>query len=283
MKIKKFIKSILRGSEITPVNSSNALPVNDYYNMTFPSFQNSIDIFKNEWSSKFPEFTGIRAGSIPLFDDERIKWLISSVDLSNRYLLELGPLEGGHTYMLEKAGAHEIVAIEANTKAFLKCLITKEIFGLKKSKFLCGDFVEYLKRSENTYDGIIACGVLYHMADPVELIHLISKSVRDFVFLWTHYFDEDWVAKNSSKDRFSGMIESTYLDLKVNYYRQNYLLNKDNTVGFCGGGYAFSHWMKRAQIIEALGYFGFKKYEIAFDEYNHPNGPSFAIIARKNS
>ncbi len=35
-------------------------------------------------------------------------------------ILELGPLEGAHTYQLR------ILAIEANAEAFLKCLVVKE-------------------------------------------------------------------------------------------------------------------------------------------------------------
>lgn len=277
MKIMNIIKRFITKNK----KVSNDRVVNDYYNMTFPCDQNAVDIFKGEWSSRFPEFAGVQAGTIPLFDDERIKWLLSSVDVSNLNLLELGPLEGGHSYMLEKAGAKKITAIEANTKAFLKCLITKEIIGLKRTKFLCGDFVNYLENNNDTYDGVIACGVLYHMSDPVRLIHLISRSAIDFIFIWTHYYDENWVKKNSNKERFSGSIQYKYMDLLVNYHRQNYLLKKSNIVGFCGGGYGFSYWMSRDQIIDTLSYFGFTRHQISFDEYNHPNGPSFAIIARR--
>jgi hypothetical protein len=58
--------------------------------------------------------------------------------LDDMSLLELGPLEGAHTYQLEKLGAKSILAIEANVEAFLKCLITKEITGLQVAKFMLG-------------------------------------------------------------------------------------------------------------------------------------------------
>ena len=53
-------------------------------------------------------------------------------------MLELGPLEGAHTYMLDRAGASEVVAIEGNTRAFLKCLITKELLSMPSARFLVG-------------------------------------------------------------------------------------------------------------------------------------------------
>ena len=80
-------------------------------------------------------------------------------------ILELGPLEGGHTYQFERLGAAELIAIEANVEAYLKCLIVKELVGLRRSRFLLGDFIEYLKLDTTRYDLVFCCGVLYHMRD----------------------------------------------------------------------------------------------------------------------
>lgn len=92
---------------------------------------------------------------------------VESFDLT---VLELGPLEAGHTYMLEKMGARSIVAVEANSRAYLKCLIVKELFELKRAKFLLGDFVAYLKNNTRHFDLCLASGVLYHMQNPAELL-----------------------------------------------------------------------------------------------------------------
>ena len=89
-------------------------------------------------------------------------------------VLELGPLEGGHSFMLQKAGALMVTAIEANVRALLKCLITKEITRLTACEFLCGDFIEYLRRTDTSYDAVLASGVLYHMTEPLELLHRLS-------------------------------------------------------------------------------------------------------------
>ena len=58
--------------------------------------------------------------------------------------LELGPLEAGHSYILDRAGALEVLAIEANRRAFLKCLVVKEMIGLPSVRFVLGDFNEFL-------------------------------------------------------------------------------------------------------------------------------------------
>src|SRR5262249_2961527 len=96
----------------------------------------------------------------------------------------------GHAYQFEKMGVAEIIAVESNTEAFLKCLIVKNLVGLQKARFLLGDFVEFLKQDTSRYDLIFCCGVLYHMQNPVELIELMAART-DRVFVRTHYFTED--------------------------------------------------------------------------------------------
>ena len=80
------------------------------------------------------------------FDDGRIQFAVGRFGgVQGLSILELGPLESGHPYMLQKAGAREIVAVEANTRAYLKCLIAKEVLGLEAAHFTLGDFEEYLR------------------------------------------------------------------------------------------------------------------------------------------
>ena len=96
--------------------------------LKIPTPQTAIDIFKGTWLSKFPgEFEKYEAGSMTLFDDHRIlqatKYLGSVQGLN---VLDLGPLEGGIAYTLEKDGAKSIISIEANAISYLKCLISND-------------------------------------------------------------------------------------------------------------------------------------------------------------
>ena len=162
----------------------------DQYVRTPPDIQNALDIFVSEWSSRLPvPFAHYRAGTIPLFEDPRVEWGVKSIGgLAGKSVLELGPLEAGHTYMIERFGAASVCAIEANTRSFLKCLIVKEVLDLKRTRFLCGDFVEYLKHEPVHFDVAFASGVLYHMQNPAELVALLSKTA-DHLFMWSHYYD----------------------------------------------------------------------------------------------
>src|SRR5579864_1325160 len=101
----------------------------DSYIGSAPSHQNALDIFRGQWSSRLPRpYENLTAGAITLFEDGRVPWAIEKLGgVRDKSILELGPLEGGHSYMLEKAGAKSVLALEANTNAFLRCLVTKEI------------------------------------------------------------------------------------------------------------------------------------------------------------
>lgn len=253
------------------------------YFETAPSIQNTLDIFKGEWSSKMPpELGNVQAGDIPLFDDGRIRWAISQLgSVNGKDILDLGPLEGGYAYLLEKNGAASILSIEANTRAYLKCLIVKEICDLKRSHFLCGNFVEYLRTNERKFDLCFASGVLYHMMNPVELIYLLSKT-SDLVYIWTHYFDEKLISQNKNiAHKFPSHSDSEYEGFKHILHRHEYLAALD-WKGFCGGITAYSHWLSRNEILDCLKYFGYEKISIDVEQPDHPNGPSFALACRKS-
>ena len=116
-----------------------------------PSRQAALDLFEGEWSSAMLKGSGVtsRPGRADLFDDPRLHWaaqMLAPVERSR--VLELGPLEGAHSYMLQRMGAASITAIKANTRAFLKCLCIMEVFDLSRVRYELGSFVPYLARCD---------------------------------------------------------------------------------------------------------------------------------------
>lgn len=162
-----------------------------------PTPQTALDLFQGRWASDLSEvLPGVTSGATGHFkSDSRPTFILkhfaaSGGTLNGMSVLDIGPLEGGHTYQLEQLGAAHIVAIEANSEAFLKCLIVKNALGMNRTEFLLGDILEYLRDTDRNFDLIFCSGVLYHMEDPVELIRLISRHTSR-VFLWTHYYTEE--------------------------------------------------------------------------------------------
>lgn len=238
-----------------------------------PSKENVIDIFKGSWASILP-IEGVKTGYANLFDDSRIYEWNKICPVSNKKILELGPLECGHSYMLEKLGASSVTSIESNNISFMKCLIVKDIFDLH-TNLLHGDFREYLKNCKEKYDIVLASGVLYHMLDPKQLIRDISN-VTDTVFLWTHYYSEDRHDIACQFDKEPILINNTYKAYK-RYYGEAL-----DWSGFCGGSAPHSFWLTKDDIIDTLKESGFDNVIIIDDEADHPNGSCITAFAQKH-
>jgi hypothetical protein len=259
-------------------------PLSDEYVLGAPSPQHAIDLFAGEWSSRFPA-TGagpLRAGQVPLFEDRRLEWAIGRMGgVAGRRVLELGPLEAGHTWMLEQRGAAEIVSIEANRRAYLKCLVVKEVFGMARARFLLGDFVAFLQEHpEARFDIGLASGVLYHMRDPVGLLRVLSRAC-DRLYLWTHYYDAGLVAGGPVAARF-GSPEPHSVDGFEHTLHPHWYQAARFDRRFCGSGETHPRWMTREAILAALRHCGYSRLEVAFEEPDHANGPAFAVVADRH-
>ena len=217
-----------------------------------------------------------------LFADTRIAWLLSECfPVDGKRVLELGPLEGFHSYMMHGAGAASIEAIEANALAFIRCLVTKEVLELGRAHFLLGDFMPFLDTTENRYDLILASGVLYHSPDPVRLLELICRRT-DALYLWTHYYDDAHMPSGDPRHfGFSGRVEEKRCaDVTVRLHERSYK-HAWRDLKFCGGTHDRHVWMERAGILALLEAFGFARIVIADDNPDHLGGPSLSIFASR--
>jgi SAM-dependent methyltransferase len=249
----------------------------DQYVRTAPSPQTMLDIFRGEWSSRMPEpLSDYHAGSNNLFNPKRLQRFFGCVGgVAGKSVLELGPLEGGHTWALEQAGTARIVAIEANNRAFLKCLIVKELLGLR-ARFLLGDFMEYLRQDGEVFDVVIAAGVLYHMQNPAELLARIARRCTESVFIWTHYYDPDLLTPKL-RVRFRAAEEREYEGFRHALYEYEYE-NALDWRGFCGGSETSSRWMTLKDIVRCCEHFGLSVTEL--NRSVHPHGPVVVLAAQ---
>ena len=250
-----------------------------------PSARVAVEIFRGEWSSKLPGELAAVSGTFDAFDDPRVRLAVDAVGgIDGARVLELGALEGGHTWMLEQMGADEIVAVEGNTRAFLRCLITKETVGLARSRFLCGDFVSYLREHpDERFDFVWASGVLYHVQEPLELLETIARST-DRLGLWTHYYDAAIIedrpllhARFDHTPEARSLLARSY-ELHTFHYGDERVDN-----AFCGGSRPTARWMTRDDLLACLSDLGFRHHEIPAecDERDHPFAPAILVSAWK--
>lgn len=255
-------------------------PLNKY-NSDCPHPQQMIDLFDKEWISSFPSpYNHLKAGKFPLFEDPRVIWGIHHLGgIENKKVLELGPLEGGHSFILQQHGACSVTSIEANPRAYLRCLMTKQMMKLNKVDFLFGDFTEYLKTNSESFDVCIASGVLYHMKNPMELISMISKKCSR-LFLWTQYYDPVICKKWKLRSKFLKSQQFEVEGFRHEVYPFKYGSSRFWQT-FIGGPATLSSWLSREDILRGLDHFGFKDVQIHFEERDSEHGPSFALAAKK--
>jgi len=259
-----------------------SVPGRSPYSTLRPTIDSALTLFDGAWTSCLPDRDG--PGSSPLFADERIDWLLGLLGgVVDARVLELGPLEAGHTWMLEQAGAH-VTAVEANRDAFLRCLIVKNALRMT-STFMLGDFSRSLPEG-GPWDLVLASGVLYHMNSPEKLIEAIAART-DRVYLWTHYFDDDhsrWHptarAMIGSKWLPDRAVSTTCNGLSIELVPMLYEEALGWT-GFCGGAQSGANWMHREQILALLTSFGFAHQHVAFDQPGFVNGPALAVLASR--
>jgi hypothetical protein len=248
------------------------------FELRAPAAQNLIDIFSGKWASDFGQvYPGLNAGAADLFvSDSRpllaAQHLGANERLQDMEVLELGPLEAGHTYRLEQLGAI-VTAVEANCEAYLKCLLVKELLNLRNARFLLGDFSLFLEETDRNFDLIFASGVLYHMPDPLRLVELIAKRTKK-CFVWSHYYDPDHCPgpKRTPRSVKHALGNFTYHELEY----------PDMNFGkFWGGNKPVASWLSKDEMLTAFRLFGFDMVEVVQEHTDHPYGACMSFVARR--
>lgn len=244
-----------------------------------PSAQNLIDIFSGKWASDFSRvYPGLNAGSVEMFvTDSRVplaaKYLGTDARFDGAEILELGPLEAGHTYALAQLGAR-VTAVEANCEAYLKCLLVKELLSIEKVRFLLGDFSLFLEENDKTFDIIFASGVLYHMTEPLKLIELIARRTKN-CFVWSHYFDPNHYPGAQRTPRSVEFAGQQFTHHELPY--------PDMESGkFWGGNKPVASWLGREDMLRAFRAVGFEQIDVIQEHQTHPHGASMIFIAKKS-
>lgn len=257
------------------------MQINAHYVAEPPLVETAVRLFEGEWVSKIPGFEAI-SGNVPLFEDHRIRWWIDQHgSFDGQSVLELGPLEAGHTRMLHDAGA-EIFAIEANTAAFLKCLVVKECLRLSNTEFRLGNFDYFLAATKKSFGAVLACGVLYHLSDPLVTLSNIARITNE-IYIWSHFFNDAAMPANDPRRHlFTGDTSKREYDgFIADYHYQIYAEDKPRG-GFVGGIWTGSVWMERDQVVSFLKSKGFD-VTIIHEHNEHPHGPASGLHAVRSN
>jgi methyltransferase family protein len=191
IRMKVFAKRLLRslGYEIHKISrdpsTANTLPPEDEI-IRGPWLSDVLQMANRSYKPKILRYYRGKFG-----DDQRIKYLANFLDLRGLRTLEIGPLEGYHSVLLEKMGVKENVAIESRNENLKKCRRIKEKYGLDHTIFLLHDVARLYNGEEQAqfdgpFDLVFCLGVLYHVPEPAKALTWFRSQAKR-LFLGTHY------------------------------------------------------------------------------------------------
>jgi hypothetical protein len=229
-------------------------------NYTERKYDDLFNLF-SEWKSKFI-ISGITYGGKNDYGDPRISMLnlpelYNYIKFENKSVLELGPLEGGNSIILEKLKIKSNLSIEGRVENYIKCCIIKNIFDLNKTKYILDNVMDINIDDYNKFDIAVVLGILYHLDKPHLLIDKLSK-LSDEIIISTHYADENSPYPNAKE-----------LIIKHNDYTykgRSYI--EDPNIDPNAGLQNYSFWPYKNDLIEMIRNSGFINIHILKENIN---------------
>jgi SAM-dependent methyltransferase len=176
-------------------------------------------------------------------------------------ILELGSLEGGHTFNLATmSGVNAVVGLEGRDYNLRKAEFVRAVLGVRNAEFHLID----LERSDLTrfgqFDVCFSAGLLYHLPEPWKHLAEVRKITRN-LFLWTHYVDAAKVSEE--RNGYPGWSYGEY--------------------GYAdplSGLSSTSYWPSLDGLQSMLSDAGFPGIDIIEDDAGHGDGPAVTLSAR---
>lgn len=216
---------------------------------------------RGPWITKFV-IEGIEyGGSFDAMNDARIDQMFEAFP-NVKTVLELGSLEGGHSFSLaQNPSVERVVAIEARADNVEKARFVQGLLKDDKVEFVEADLETFDLSSLGTFDAVFCSGILYHLSEPWKLIEECQK-VSPNIFVWTQYACENEAKKFSNGHRGKWYREGGWLDP-------------------LSGVSKYSFWLSMGSLINILTQNNFGNVTILENNLRHPNGCAVTLVANQ--
>jgi SAM-dependent methyltransferase len=215
---------------------------------------------RGPWITRFHIAGNTYGGSFDTTEDTRLARFAEQFS-SAEMVLELGSLEGGHTFLLARLPSVErVLAIEGRQYNIDKAKFVQQLLGVENVEFLTANLESLDLSVLGTFDVVYCCGLLYHLPEPWKLVEQVRK-VSPNLFLSTHYAPEE-------------KATSTAHGLKGLRHKEFGL--RDPLSGLS----ADSFWPTLDSLREMLRQCQFHSIEILDIDPHHKDGPGVLIAAR---
>lgn len=212
------------------------------------------------WISRFQIDGKQYGGDYDPSNDIRLKAFWDAFPTATR-ILELGSLEGAHSFLLgNKEGVREVVGVEGRSANIDKAELVKEALEVDNVRFIQADLETFDFPGLGSFDAIFCAGLLYHLPKPWELLARLPHLSANLL-LATHYSPDD--KANHSDQGHQGAL---YHEFGM----------KDPLSGLSSD----SFWPTRQCLLKMVRDAGFANLEVFSDQTNHKHGPLITIIAK---
>lgn len=213
---------------------------------------------RGPWFTRF-SIDGVDYGGETSFADEyRIRDFERTFPDTD-HILELGSLEGGHTFELIKRPGRSVVAVEGRADNVERARYARRCLRATEVRFVHANLETTPLRRFGRFDVVYCSGLLYHLPDPAALLDQFA-AVAPATFVATHYARDDEVDAV-----LHGMPGRWYSELGLG----------DPLSGMS----ARSFWPARDALLDRIRSAGFVRVEVLHDAPEHPNGAHISLAA----
>lgn len=225
---------------------------------------------RGPWITKFVIGGEEYGGGTDAMNDVRVDLFFRSFPEARR-ILELGSLEGGHTFNLAgRPGVGRVLGVEGREESVEKARFVQGVLGVENVEFAVANLETADLGRFGEFDAVFCSGLLYHLPEPWALIEKVSR-VSPNLFIWTHYANGDAAeaavpalrkARNTTRNGFEGWE-----------YGEHGL--KDPLSGMSPS----SFWPTLDGLKRMLAEHGFEEVHIIKDNPKNPHGPAVTLAA----
>jgi SAM-dependent methyltransferase len=174
-----------------------------------------------------------------------------------QHVLELGSLEGGHTFELAAQGLR-VTAVEGRPENAERARWVQQLLGVDSVEFVVADLETTPLREFGVFDAVMCSGLLYHLPRPWELLDQLAD-VAPRTLISTHY-------ASHAEAESEGIPGSWW--------------QEDGRANPTSGLSERSFWLTPAALTSRLQQNGYD-VRMVDDEPNHPNGPLLTLVATR--
>lgn len=213
---------------------------------------------RGPWITQFVIDGVPSGGDYQVVNDGRVQQFLERFP-NVRTILELGSLEGGHTFTLARhKGVERVLAVEGRSANIDKAKFIGSLLGVSNVQFKQANLEQLELAKLGQFDAVFCCGLLYHLPEPWKLISQ-TPLVAPSLFVWTVYADE-----HEATIEVDGLRGREYAEGGLNEP--------------LSGLSPKSIWLTLPSLLELLKRSGYRNIDI-LEKAQNPNGPAVSLAA----